>query len=332
MIGRLLDASIVFSFDRNGFRRHARGFRPEDLDANLSGRICLVTGANAGIGRATALALARRGATVWLLCRSEARGREAEAGLRAESGNPRIRLAVLDVSDLGSVRRFAEHFSEARVDLLVHNAGALLAERELTEEGIERTLATHVVGPFLLTRLLEGKLRAARHARIVFVSSGGMYTQRLSLDDLTWRRRAFDGTVAYAQAKRMQVVLTGLLAERLREDGVVVHAMHPGWAATAGVRTSLPRFWRATRAILRTAEEGADTAIWLAVAAEPARSSGGFWFDRAPAREHLLPFTRETADDRRALWDLCTRLAGLESAPRRRAPRRGVGAAPAPPA
>ncbi len=329
MIGRLLDASIVFSFDRSGFRRHARGFRSEDLDVNLAGRVCLVTGANSGIGRASARALAQRGARVWLLCRNEARGREAEASLRAETGNREVRLARLDVSSLASVRAFVADFPEPRVDVLIHNAGVLPAERQETPEGLELTLATHVVGPFLLTRLLEPRLRASGHARVIFVSSGGMYTQRLSLADLDWKQRRFDGTRAYAQTKRMQVVLAELLAERLRRAGVVVHAMHPGWADTPAVRSSLPGFWRVTRSILRCAEQGADTVVWLAAAARPALQSGAFWFDRAPASTHRLPFTREVPEDRERLWDACERLAGIATVlratrlarPRRPAPR-----------
>jgi NAD(P)-dependent dehydrogenase (short-subunit alcohol dehydrogenase family) len=246
---------------------------------------------------------------VWILCRDPGRGREAEAALRREGRNPNVYLAPLDVSRLGAVRAFAAGFPRERVDVLVHNAGVLLAHREETEDGIELALATNVVGPFELTRLLEPRLRAAR-GRVIFVSSGGMYTQRLSLEDACWCARPYDGVRAYAQTKRMQVVLARLLAEHWEAAGITCHAMHPGWADTPSVRGSLPRFWRLTRSILRTPEQGADTVVWLAVARAAAERSGLFWFDREPRSPHLLPSTREGEDERRRLWRLVDVLAG----------------------
>ncbi len=311
---RLLDRSILFSFDRSGYRRHARRFRNADLDGDLHGRVCLVTGSNSGIGRAAATALAARGAEVWLLCRDRGRGDEAVRALRNETGNDEVHLAVVDVANLTSVRDFAAGFDRPRVDWVVHNAGVLPANREQTPDGLERTFATNVVGPFLLTHLLRTRLAASEDARVVFVSSGGMYGTALSLNDLDWSRRRFDGVAAYAQTKRMQIVLTELLARRWKPLGVSVHAMHPGWADTPAVRSSLPRFWRVMRNRLRTPEEGADTVVWLCIASEPKGASGRFWFDRAPAPTHLVPFTRETPEQREALHALCLRAAGITTA------------------
>ena len=307
----VLDRTILFSFDRSGFLRHARNFRPSDIAMDLAGRVCLVTGANSGIGRAAATALAARGAEVWLLCRDRARGEEAVASIREMTANQRVQLEVLDMSHLAAVRAFAARFAPTRVDLLIHNAGVLPATREETAEGVELTLATNVIGPFLLTHLLHAKLAAADGARVIFVSSGGMYAQRLSLDDLEWTQRPFDGVTAYAQTKRMQVILTELLARRWARAGIAVHAMHPGWADTPSVRSSIPRFWRLMRTRLRTPEQGADTLVWLAVAPPTALPSGQFWLDRTPQPTHLRPFTVEPPRDRARLWRLCTRLAGL---------------------
>jgi dehydrogenase/reductase SDR family protein 12 len=314
----VLDRTILFSFDRSGFLRHARDFRPADLEVDLAGRVCLVTGANSGIGRAAATSLAAHGAEVWLLCRDRGRGEEAVASIRKATGNRRVHLEVVDVSHLGAVRAFVARFRPARVDVLIHNAGVLPATRQENAEGLELTLATNVIGPFLLTHLLRAKLAAAGSARVIFVSSGGMYAQKLSLDDLQWTRRPFDGVTAYAQTKRMQVILTELLARRWARAGFAVHAMHPGWADTPSVRSSIPRFWQAMRKRLRTPEQGADTLVWLAVA--PSLPSGRFWFDRTPQPTHLLPFTTEQPRDRARLWRTCTELAGLAksaSEPRR---------------
>jgi dehydrogenase/reductase SDR family protein 12 len=306
----VLDRSILWSFDRSGFLRHAQRFRDEDLDVDLTGRVCLITGANSGIGRAAATALASRHADVYLLCRDRARGEEAVNAIRRTTGNDRVHLAVVDVSHLAAVRAFVERCTLPRVDVLIHNAGVLPATRQETAEGLELTLATNVIGPFLLTHLLHAKLVTAGGARVIFVSSGGMYARRLSLDDLQWTRRQFDGVTAYAQTKRMQVVLSELLARRWSRAGIAVHCMHPGWADTPAVRTSIPRFYRVMRNRLRTPEEGADTVVWLAVA-RATIPSGRFWLDRAPQPTHLLPFTVDEPRDRARLWRTCERLAGL---------------------
>jgi NAD(P)-dependent dehydrogenase (short-subunit alcohol dehydrogenase family) len=321
-LGKIVDPFVVGSFDRTGFRIHSLRFRKEDLEVDLAGRRCLVTGANSGIGFETARALADLGAEVVLLCRDRERGEQAMERIRAETGNERVSLEVLDVADLASVREVGERLARAPADVLVHNAGVLPDERRETRDGIELTLATHVIGPFLLTKLLRPRLEESRDGRLVWVSSGGMYTRRLSLDDPNWSKRPYDGVVAYAETKRAQVVLAELWARELAGTRVVVSAMHPGWADTPAVASSLPRFHRVMKAVLRTPAEGADTVVWLA-ASPRARETGRFWFDREPRRTHLLPFTRESARDRRALWKLCERLsarglprpAGVDRAP-----------------
>jgi NAD(P)-dependent dehydrogenase (short-subunit alcohol dehydrogenase family) len=303
---------VIGSFDRMGFRRHSRAFRPGDLDVDLSGRLCLVTGGNAGLGRATAEALAKRSATVQLLCRDPGRAEAARDEIRHATGNSRVDFATLDVSDLGSVRRYIANAGLEKVHVLVHNAGVLPSSRILTADGLELTFATHVVGPHVLTNLLCTALRAAGDARVIFVSSGGMYTQRLALEDLRWDRRVYDGVVAYAQTKRMQVVLAKKWAQAFAGAGVAVYAMHPGWADTSGVKTSLPRFYKITRRFLRSPAEGADTVVWLAACQPAPTPSGGFWFDRKPRGSYYLPWTREDQATRDGFWEQCQRVAGLK--------------------
>jgi NAD(P)-dependent dehydrogenase (short-subunit alcohol dehydrogenase family) len=312
-LSRVVDPFIVSSFDRTGFRIHSLTFDPDDLAVDLSSRRCIVTGANSGIGYETALALADLGAEVVLACRSRERGEEAVQRIREQTGNTRVSLELLDVSDLEAVREAAGRLAVGPVDVLVHNAGALPDERVETRDGLELTLATHVIGPFLLTRLLRGCLEKSPDGRVIWVSSGGMYTRRLNLEDPNWVRRDYDGVIAYAETKRAQVVLAELWAEELHGTSVVVNAMHPGWADTPSVESSLPRFHRVTRNILRTPAEGADTVIWLAACPSDHRRSGRFFFDRKARRTHLLPFTRESAEDRRELWDLCERLSAQAS-------------------
>ncbi len=303
-LSKLVDPGVVLSFDRTGFRIHSLTFAPDDLDVDLSDKRCLVTGANSGIGFESALALADLGAEVVLLCRSLERGEAAAERIREQTGNRRVTVEALDVSDLSAVREVADHLVERPVDVLIHNAGCLPDARQESPDGLELTLATHVAGPFLLTRRLQPALEAAGSARVVWVSSGGMYTRGLRLDDPNWLARDYDGVIAYAETKRMQVVLAELWSGRLAGTGIRVNAMHPGWADTPAVRSSIPTFYRVTRQILRTPAEGADTVVWLA-ASPSARDTGRFYFDRKPRSTHWLPWTRETEDQRRELWALC---------------------------
>ena len=307
-LGRAVDPLVFPSFDRTGFRIHALSFRPEDLEVDLSGRRCLVTGANSGIGFESALALADLGAEVVLLCRNAERAEAAAVRIQEQTGNQRVVAEIVDMSDLSSVQAAAERFAAKSVDVLIHNAGVLPHERIECDDGLELTFATHVAGPFLLTRLLEPRLAESPDARVIFVSSGGMYTRRLELADTEWKTRKYDGVIAYAETKRAQVVLAELFAESLRDRGVAVNSMHPGWADTPAVASSLPTFHRVTRSMLRTPAEGADTVVWLAASPRAREHSGTFFFDRQPRRTHWLPWTRESEADRHALWRRCEQI------------------------
>jgi dehydrogenase/reductase SDR family member 12 len=279
----------------------------------MVGKVVLLTGGTSGLGLAAAEGFARLGAAIWLPARSEQRGEHARAQIEARAPGSDVRVARCDLSDLNSVRLFAEQLrgETERLDVLVNNAGTLVSERTLSVDGIELTFATNVLGPFLLTNLLVPLLERSRPARIVNVSSGGMYTQRIHLDDLQMTHEDFDGPAAYARTKRAQVILTELWAQRLRDTGIVVHAMHPGWVDTPGLQSSLPRFY----ALTKRPREGADTIVWLGAAARPARSSGGFWHDRRERPTHRVPQTKQTPQDHERLWAECERLSGWHETP-----------------
>lgn len=307
------DRSIVpglLGFSRLGYRSRKGSWAP--VTAFLDGKTVVVTGATSGLGRAAALALAKKGARVVLVGRNEEKTEATRREIARETGNPEIAVQVADLARMAEVRRLAEKLlaEEERIHVLVNNAGALYPERGLTGEGIEKTLALDLLSPFLLTNLLIPRLKASQPARIVNVSSGGMYTQRIRVDDIQYEKGRYDGSLAYARAKRGLVILTEMWAEDLKHDGVIVHAMHPGWADTPGVSSSLPAFYRVTKKILRTPEEGADTIVWLAASREAAGSTGRFWLDRQPHTTHVFPGTRASEEDRRRLWSELARLSG----------------------
>ena len=320
MIGSLLDTildrTVIAGYTRVGYRMR-RGMWSTAEEQPMGGKVVLLTGGTSGLGLAAAEGFARLGAAVRLLARSTERGERARATVAERTGNSDVQVSLCDLSDLEAVRQFAEHFSAQtpRLDVLVNNAGAMAGERTLSVDGIELTFATNVLGPFLLTNLLVPLLEQSKPARIVNVSSGGMYTQRIHLDDLQMAHGEFDGATAYARTKRAQVILTELWAERLQDTGVVVHAMHPGWVDTPGLKSSLPRFYALTKRLLRTPQEGADTIVWLGAAARPTRSSGGFWHDRRERPTHRVPWTKQTPQGHKRLWAECERLSGWHETP-----------------
>jgi NAD(P)-dependent dehydrogenase (short-subunit alcohol dehydrogenase family) len=308
-VDAVLEASVVGSFTRIGYLARQRLFDWQPLDAlRLDGRTAIVTGATSGLGRTAAELLARQGATVCIVGRDPERTVRARAELAAATGAT-IEADIADLSLLAEARDFAERFAatHGRLDILVHNAGALTHDYIVTAEGNETTVATQVFAPFLLTTALLPLLEAAAPSRVIFVASGGMYTEPLDVDALDPVPGTYDGVKAYARCKRAQVVLAGEWTRHLAGTGVTVNAMHPGWADTPGLRTALPGFSRLLGPILRTPVEGADTIAWLAAAPEVAGRSGLFFLDRRPRAVHRLRRTRrvDEAQEAARLWQLC---------------------------
>jgi dehydrogenase/reductase SDR family member 12 len=305
LIDRVLEASVVLSFTKVGYGLRRRLFDWRDLDdLDLTGRTVLVTGANSGLGYAAAEQLARMGASLHLLVRDRDKGEDTLRRIGAATGHDDLSFDVADLADLDSVRRFAERFlaTHDRLDVLLHNAGAMFSQRRETPEGIETTFAVHVVGPFLLTAALLPALQTAAPSRVVWMSSGGMYTEKLDVDRVE-SPNDYRPAAAYARAKRAQVVLAEQWTQRLGGRGVRFDTLHPGWADTPGVRRSLPGFHKLTGPLLRSPEQGADTAAWLAAAPEVDDApSGSFWLDRQPRSKHKVPLTRADDDEAGRLW------------------------------
>ena len=267
-------------------------------------RTCLVTGANSGIGKETARGLARLGHRVVLACRDAERGEAARRDIAETTGNPAVELMIVDLARQASIREFARAFlaSHRELHVLVNNAGVWSTRRREGPDGIEETWAVNVLGYFLVTELLLGRLRESGPARIVNVAS--KLAGDLDLDDVEFRRRPYSGISAYSQSKQADRMLSWALARRLDGAGVTVNAVHPG-----GVNT--PLFakgggWMAVAASVvakaagKTPEQGADTVVWLAASPEVEGSSGRFWIDR---REVACRFRDVAAEER--LWELC---------------------------
>jgi len=271
----------------------------------------VVTGATSGLGRVVAEQLASLGARVILVGRSREKLETAVREITESTGSCVLETEVADLSLKAGVRDLASRLLEREEDIniLINNAAVLPLERETTTEGLETAFATDLLSPFMLTELLMPKLRDSAPARIINVLSGGMYLSSIDVNDLENKKGRYDGSRAYARAKRGLMILTEYWADQLTDAGVTVNAMHPGWADTPGVRHSLPGFHRLTRSVLRTPEQGADTIVWLAAAPEAARHSGKFWLDRAPHLSAIFPGTAGNEHQRMKLIKELERLA-----------------------
>ena len=308
---RALDRSIVLGYSRIGFHARALGWPGgEPGTGALAGRTVVVTGATSGIGAAIAGRVADLGGEVVLVGRDRERAEHVRADVTGRNPTATVRIELADVSDLGQVRALAGRLAGHGVDSLVHNAGVLPPERTESADGHELSLATHVIGPVLLTELLLPRLAQSPDARVVFMSSGGMYSVELPAGDIEYRSGQYRPARAYARSKRIQTALLPIMAERWVPAGVTVAGMHPGWVDTPGIHDSLPRFSRVLGPLLRSTEQGADTAIWL-LASRPAPGSGQFWHDRRRRPVHYLRRTRFSEADRDSVWHEVRAAAGL---------------------
>jgi NAD(P)-dependent dehydrogenase (short-subunit alcohol dehydrogenase family) len=273
----------------------------------MTDKVVAITGANAGIGRETAVALARMGATVVMTSRDAGRGAEALADVTVRSESAKVELMALDLADLSSVRTFATELLDRhdRLDVLVNNAGLVMARRTATIDGFETTFGVNHLGHFYLTSLLLDRLRASAPARIVVVSSQAhrMVRRGLDFDDLQGlhRYRSFD---AYSRSKLANLYFTRELARHLAGTGVTVNAVHPGYVASRFGRDGDMGFEAVltlgARLFALTPEEGARTSVYLASSPEVEGVTGGYYKKCRP-----ISMSKTAQDDvaARRLWD-----------------------------
>lgn len=310
-LDRMLEATIVGSFSRIGetSRRSLQQWAPFH---RVEGRVVVITGATSGIGQAAAAELAGLGARIHFLARDRGRAEHARQHIMRSNPNAFVDFTIADLNDLRSVCAFGDAVLARypSVDVLIHNAGGLHQEYGLSADGFEQTVATHVLAPHELTSRLLPALREATDARVITVSSGGMYSQAFDATTIEMGRDKYDGVKAYARAKRAQVALNGARTHREQEveshSTIAFRVMHPGWVATPGVEHGLPTFARVMRPLLRTPAQGADTIVWLATEPDIEQSDHGIWLDRTLRWEHKVPWTRREGDHE-AAWQWCVR-------------------------
>jgi NAD(P)-dependent dehydrogenase (short-subunit alcohol dehydrogenase family) len=279
----------------------------------MKDKICLVTGANSGLGKVTAKALAANGATVIMACRNRDKGQAARADIVSETRNEKVDLMIADLSELKQIRRLAAEVRAKypHLHVLVNNAGAYNHNRKLTADGYEMTFAVNHLGYFLLTIELLDLLKRSAPARVINVSSEAHRGTRVNFDDLNLEN-GYSGWRAYAQSKLANVIFTYELARRLEGTGVTANCMHPGTVGTNifnNVEGLARMIIRPLTLFMRSPEKGADTIIWLATSPEIEGVTGKYFIDRSERKSNPQASDREVMA---RLWEVSERMCGLK--------------------
>lgn len=278
----------------------------------MKGNTCVVTGANSGMGFVVARELARVGANVVLVCRSQNKGDLASSEIRRITGNESVELMIADLASLDSVKKFARDFKQnhQKLHVLLNNAGLILGKRTLTPDGLEATFEVNYLSHFLLTHLLLDVLKASAPSRIVNISSDAHTSGHMNFEDLQFGR-GYGGWKSYCQSKLAQILFTYELAERLEGTGVTVNCLHPGavrtnWGDEAG---TLGIGIRLARPFMLSPDKGAETALYVATSPDLDGVSGKYF---AKKRETQSSKESNDEEERRKLWDISMKLSGLQ--------------------
>lgn len=279
----------------------------------LSGKTCMVTGANSGIGEQIALGLAKMGATVVMICRDSSKGESSRKEISSVAGNSSVELMICDLASLSSVRVLAAKFKEThdRLHVLVNNAGLIMGKRVLTVDNLETTFEVNYLSQFVLTMLLLDTLKASGPSRIVNVTSDAHFSGRMDFDDLQ-EEKNYSAMRSYSQSKLAQVLFTYELAKKLEGTGVVVNAVHPGvvrtrWGDEGGI---MGIGIRMARPFMISAEKGAETPLYLASSPEVEGITGKFWTKKEEKRSSKESYDENEA---RLLWITSARLANINA-------------------
>ncbi|HEX6108506.1 MAG TPA: SDR family oxidoreductase, partial [Ktedonobacteraceae bacterium] len=283
----------------------------QTLNTSMQGKVCIVTGANSGIGKATSLGLAQMGATVVMVCRDRTKGEEAQNEIKTKSGNDAIDLLLAELSSQDSIRQLVENFQQhyTQLHVLINNAGGVNLSRRDTVDGFEMTFAVNYLAPFLLTNLLLDKLKASAPARIVNVSSESHESGYIKMDDLQLEKR-YRLMRAYGQSKLALVLFTYELARRLQGTGVTANCLHPGFVATHIGQNGVGPVGRGIVKLIFSSlgispEEGAKTSIYLASSPDVEGVTGKYFVKSIPIRSAQISYDESLQQQ---LWEESAKL------------------------
>ena len=286
----------------------------QTLNTSMQGKVCIVTGANSGIGKATSQGLAQMGATVVMVCRDRTKGEEAQNEIKTKSGNDAIDLLLAELSSQDSIRQLVENFQQhyTQLHVLINNAGGVNLSRRDTVDGFEMTFAVNYLAPFLLTNLLLDKLKASAPARIVNVSSESHESGYIKMDDLQLEKK-YRLMRAYGQSKLALVLFTYELARRLQGTGVTANCLHPGFVATNIGQSGVGRVGRSIVKLIFSSlgispEEGAKTSIYLASSPDIEGVTGKYFVKSIPVRSAPISYDESL---QRQLWEESAKLVNL---------------------
>lgn len=287
-------------------------FRPWSSAQRLDGKTVVITGANTGIGKETAIDLAKRGARVIMACRDMEKGQAALKEVVENSANENVALMKLDLSDTKSIREFADNINkdEEKLHILLNNAGVMVCPYGKTADGFEMQIGVNHMGHFLLTHLLLDLIKKSAPSRIVTVSSMAHLFGSINLDDIN-SEKSYDKKAAYAQSKLANVLFTRSLAKRLEGTGVTAYSLHPGvvqtdlWRHLSGPQQFV---MKVVSPFTKSSSQGAQTSIYCAVEPSLEKESGGYYSDCAPAK---CSAKAEDDDLAQRLWELSCRLLSI---------------------
>ena len=282
----------------------------------MEGKTVVITGGNAGIGKATAVALAKKGAEIVITSRSADKAEAAVNEIRSASGNDKVDYVLIDLSSQKSVRQAAEELKTKcpKIDVLINNAGCYISDLQLNADGLEMQFGTNHIGHFLLTNLIIDNIKSAGKARIINLSSiAHKSTRELNLNDINYENQEYGGWKAYSRSKYCNILFTKELAKRLEGSGVTANAVHPGGVRTEIAEKNANWFtklgWIVMKPFMITVEKGAATSIYLASSPEAEGETGGYW---VKCKKHFSNRPSQDESNWKALWKKSEELVGLE--------------------
>ncbi|MFX1380368.1 MAG: SDR family oxidoreductase [Promethearchaeota archaeon] len=283
------------------------------MSDSMKGKVCIITGANSGIGKATALGLAKLDAHIVMLCRDKSRGEEALSEIITESENESINLLIADLSSQASIRHFVKEFQSKydKLHILINNAGVNPSKRHETLDGIEKTFAINTLAPFLLTNLLVPILKDSIPSRVINVASA-VQSKSINFENLQ-SKKYYRSWKAYSKSKTALILLTYEFARRLNDSGITVNCLHPGAVKSNIIRDYkgfIKLFTKLLFSFAKSPEKGAETSIYLASSPNVKNISGKYFIDKKEAKSSEVTYDKSIA---KRLWDVCADLTKLNS-------------------